>query len=351
MKKTAKQLLKQYWIVLWIIVASLSLVTVGVTYASYNKTSTARSVVARVGAVGKHFSSNYLQQGTAMTDVPLYVKENDTEPGGYVRISNFPQGNPGDAYYRQINYVLKMRLVYYNEADSQYVRAANNVVGDRYVNVIFNEGTTEESTYTLGKDGDGYSNVSSDLEISSLLLGNVSSTDTFRLIYSADQVAALSEEAELPQLPKLYLEIEAVPTPAASYLDLETLKGRIDLRLNDEVDPVTWNGYFNDTGAKDAEDGTAVSETLEGFNYVIEGVGNGTITLTWDTNYLSLNKDFINAVGASPSVSDGIATLVFSVDSNNTSRYDTQFYCTETYGNTWCTNWGTVRSKVTCTFA
>ena len=131
--------LKKYWISVWIFVVSLSLVSVGVVYAFYNKTSTAKSVVARVGAVGKHFSSNYLQRGSAIMDVPLYVNEADTEPGDFVRIFNFAQGNPGDPYRRQITYTLKMRMVYHDGND--FVNATQAIVGDRFITAEFNETT------------------------------------------------------------------------------------------------------------------------------------------------------------------------------------------------------------------
>ena len=179
MKQSAKVriivFLKKYWISLWILIMSLSLFSVGVVYASYNKTSTAKSVVARVGALGKHFSSNYLQRGSAIMPIPIYVNEADTEPGDYVRIFNFAQGNPGDPYQRQITYELKMRLVYFDGTD--YVNATAAIVRDRYINAEFN-GTA----YTFGKNGATYSNLGGWTTISSSLAGNIASTDSIKIM-------------------------------------------------------------------------------------------------------------------------------------------------------------------------
>ncbi|WP_164173628.1 hypothetical protein [Ruminococcus flavefaciens] len=338
--------LKKYWISVWIFVVSLSLVSVGVVYAFYNKTSTAKSVVARVGAVGKHFSSNYLQRGSAIMDVPLYVNEADTEPGDFVRIFNFAQGNPGDPYRRQITYTLKMRMVYHDGND--FVNATQAIVGDRFITAEFNE-----TTYTFGKNGAGYSNLEGWLELSGSLAGNTASTDTVKVTYSADQITELTENAPTPLPEKLYLEIVAEPTPPESYLDIEKIQARLDLRLNGSVVPVTWNGYFNDEGAKNAAAGDPLLSSLEGFNYVIEGVGEGTFTLSWNSEYLSLNQNFITSTGGTytPAVDNAepkIDTLVFTVNSNTISRYDTQFYLTGVADP--ASTWGEIKGYVSDTF-
>ncbi|MBR5372830.1 MAG: hypothetical protein IK130_11525 [Oscillospiraceae bacterium] len=343
---------KKYWISLWILIMAFSLVSVGVVYASYNKTSTAKSVVARVGALGKHFSSNYLQRGSAMMEVPIYVNEADTEPGDYVRIFNFAQGNPGDPYQRQITYELKMRLVYYDGTD--YVNATEAIVGDRYISAEFNG-----AKYTFGKNGATYSNLSAPdltegwLSLSGSLAGNTASTDSIKVTYSANQVTELTDASPDPAPAKLYLEITAEPTPANSFLDLEKLQGRLDLRLNGAVVPVTWKGYFNDDGAKSASAGTTLPSSYEGFNYVMEGVGEGSFTLSWNSEYLELNQNFISSIGGTYTpAAEGAAvksdTLVFTVNSNNISRYDTQFY--RTGASDPAATWGELKGYVTYTF-
>ena len=169
-------------------------------------------------------------------------------------------------------------------------------------------------------------------------------------------MAELTDAAPQPAPEKLYLEITAEPSPANSFLDLEKLQARLDLRLNGTVVPVTWKGYFNDDGAKSASAGTTLSASYEGFNYVMEGVGEGTFTLSWNSEYLALNQNFISATvsaGGTYTPADAnaavkIDSLVFSVNSNTTSRYDTQFYRTGV--NDPATTWGELKGYVTSNF-
>jgi len=348
MKEIYKNFLKKYWIVIWLLVTSLSLVSVIVTQAAYNKTSTVKSVVARVGTVGKHFSSNYLQAGSDMVNVPMYVNAEDTEPGDYIRIFNYPYGNPGDPYYRQITYTLSMKLVYYNSNTDRYEAATAEIVGDRYITA-----TLDGSTYTFGKDENGYSNLGDTFTpVTSALAGATASTDSMKLTYSTNQVSTLSSNTALPAQPKLYLEITAKPTPENTYLDLETIQARIDLKLNGTVIPVTWSGYFNETASSPS--------LLEGFNYVIAGVGSGSITLSWNSDYVELNQNFITELGLTPPAGSGRKSITFPVDSNTVSRYDTQFYWTGAQGTdiTW-NDMGTLKGSdantnssayVICTF-
>lgn len=355
MKEKAISIIKRHWIVIWIVFASLAFVTAGVVYAAYTKTSSAKSVVARIGNPGKLFSSNYLQRGTAMPDVAIYIDEDDTNIIDYVRISNFAQGNPGKPYNRAINYNISMRLKYLNE--SVYTSFTNenaaSLIGDRYIKVSLNGGT--EVYFGKNPVTGNYDNISSDYSVSGSLAGGSPTTDALMVEYSADQILLL--KTPNPVKPKLYLEITASPNPLSNYLDLDQLSGRLDIQLAGSAQTVEWTGYINETGARTAQDTDSVPTTLDDYNYVIEGVGNGTITLTWNPEYVELNKDFINEITANvqnsytPGSSGTMSTLVFKVNSNNTSRYDTQFYRTgKSLAN--YSAWGKIREYIpTPTFA
>ena len=299
MKKTAVSYIKKYWIATWIAIAVLVLLVSVVAHAAYTKTDSAKIVVARYGEVGNLFSSNYLQPG-AVSNSYIYLDplgENDTaeDSGDFVRISNFAQGNQAIFYDRAINYNLTLKLLYNNN------------------------GT--------------YKNLS-ELPLTSSLAGRQASTDVIELLFSANQVSELSAPTGLT---KLYLEITATPNPSSTYKDLETLSTRMTLALSGSVNSVVWEGYYNDEAvarnakANDATQ-TLIALPLEGYNYVIEGIGASTITLKWNTQYLNLNEGFIldtlNLSVPTP-VSDenaddyGWATLSFPADSG---RYDLQFY-------------------------
>ena len=283
-----------------------------------------------------------------MVNVPMYVNAEDTEPGDYIRIFNYPYGNPGDPYYRQITYTLSMKLVYYNSATEKYEALQRRLLE---TDILLQLSMT--LLIYSEKDGNGYSNLGDTFTpVTSTLSGATASTDSMKLTYSTNQVTALSSSTALPAQPKLYLEITAKPTPENTYLDLETIKARIDLKLNGTVIPVTWSGYFNETAS--------TPSSLEGFNYVIAGVGSGNITLSWDSTYLELNQNFITELGLTPPAGSGRKTITFPVDSNTISRYDTQFYWTGAQGTgiTW-NDMGTLKGSdantnssayVICTF-
>lgn len=336
MKKTAVSYIKKYWIATWIAIAVLVLLVSVVAHAAYTKTDSAKIVVARYGEVGNLFSSNYLQPG-AVSNSYIYLDplgENDTaeDSGDFVRISNFAQGNQAIFYDRAINYNLTLKLLYNNNGTYSTISAENasSIIGTQWIKASI--GGTE---YIFGYDTESgtYKNLS-ELPLTSSLAGRQASTDVIELLFSANQVSELSAPTGLT---KLYLEITATPNPSSTYKDLETLSTRMTLALSGSVNSVVWEGYYNDEAvarnakANDATQ-TLIALPLEGYNYVIEGIGASTITLKWNTQYLNLNEGFIldtlNLSVPTP-VSDenaddyGWATLSFPADSG---RYDLQFY-------------------------
>lgn len=123
----------------------------------------------------------------------------------------------------------------------------------------------------------------------------------------------------------------------------------MNLQLTGQVQSIVWSGYVNETGSRDNTSSATPAPTLDDYNYVIEGTGKGTIHLTWNTTYLELNREFINELSSAEDYSYTAGDLTFKVDSNVTSRYDTQFYRTGralTYYDTW----SEVNGYISCTF-
>ncbi len=336
MKKTLVSYIKKHWIVTWIVIAVLILLASVVAHVAYTKTDSAKIVVARYGEVGNLFSSNYLQPGSISNSYiylePLGENDTATDSGDFVRISNFAQGNQAVFYDRAINYSLSMRLVYNNSGTYSAISeaAASSIIGTQWI-----KATVDGTDYIFGYDteSNSYKNLA-ELSLTSSLAGRQASTDVIELVYSANQVSELSASTGLTIL---YLEITATPTPTSTYKDLETLRARMTLALSGSVDSVVWEGYYNDESSArnvkaDDETPTTITLPLEGYNYVIEGIGETDIILKWDTRYLNLNEGFIldtlNKTVPTP-VSDetaddyGWATLNFHTDSG---RYDLQFY-------------------------
>ena len=345
MKAGIKSFIRKNWLVLWLVVVSVCLLTTGVVYAAYTKYDSAKIVVARIGGTGKLFSSNYLQRGS-MSNVPLYFDDTNTGLIDYVRISNFSQGNPGKQYPRAVNYEISLQLVYVSDGEYVPFTSANasELIGDRYIRVSLNGG----SYIYFGKNNGSYDNLTQYTISGCSLAGGSPVTDVLRVEYSADQ----DETRNTPSgLPRMYLEVVATPTPSSNYLDLEPISGRLELQFTGSVQSVIWNGYINETGAQDSNNSsTSVSSTLDDYNYVIEGVGKGTFTLTWNTSYVELNQDFINEMSSLEGNSYSNGQLVIKVDSDDVSRYDTQFYRTNSDVDTYYSTWGQVKGYISYTF-
>ncbi|WP_303834476.1 hypothetical protein [Ruminococcus flavefaciens] len=342
--KSFKSFFKRCWIIIWVVVASLSFVTVGIVYAAFTKSNSEKIVLARVGKTGKLFSSNYLQNGISMSDTIFYVDADSTEMVDFVRISNYVQGSPGKTYPRAINYELEMKLVYL-DGDEYKVFADNSLIAQRYIKVKINGG--EDIYFGYNEDAGAYQNVAASYKKNMSLAGGSPTTDSLRIEYSPDQKLLLTSPD--PAKPKMYLEIKATPTPASNYLDIDPLSGRLNLQLTGQVQSVVWSGYINETGARENVANTSPAVTLDDYNYVIEGTGKGTIHLIWDTTYLELNHDFISELSSTEGYSYSAGDLTFKVDSNSISRYDTQFYRTGE-ALTYYDDWNEVNGYITCTF-
>ena len=368
MNKSFKAFIKRHWILMWIGIASVLMVSIIVVHAAYTKTNTAKLVVARYGETGSLFSSNYLQvsTGNTVTTAYIYVSppeegEDAADSGDKVRISNFAQGNQAVFYDRTINYTLSMKLVYNNNGTYETISVANaaDIIGEQWI-----KATVGGTEYIFGYDMVNstaetpvYLNLT-EVPLSSSLAGRQSSTDVIDVVYSANQVEELITPSTPTPLTKLYLEITATPFPSTSYRDLNPISARLCLALSGTVDATNWEGYFNnEAAARNVEaDGDTVNVTnsLDGYNYVIEGVGSASITLKWNTNYLELNEGFIlDTLGQEtvPSADgDGWKTLTFSVNSSSISRYDTQFYRSGTKTDADYDTWNELVSYVSFEF-
>ena len=116
----------------------------------------------------------------------------------------------------------------------------------------------------------------------------------------------------------IYMRVTATPTNQA---ELKPLSAKLGVIYINDNTSATWTGTFidNATSPKD----------LDGFNYCLSGSGEGTVTLTWNTNYVDISPWFKNTYGLTISKdSSGIATATLKVNSAEKNQYDIQFYRT-----------------------
>ena len=343
MKKTITKFIRENQILLSLVIFSIAILSIGLTYAAYPNRNNAKVVVARDGDVERLFSSNYLKNGS-LADANIFVASGAQNPGDTVTICNYSQDKPVIYYQRNITYRLDMELMYYDQGEYRKVAADNAaaVVGDRWIKAKIDETEIrfDKTNYTWTTTEDR------------ILLGRQSSVDKLQIVFSDDQ-------AVKSDMKKLYLHVTA--TPASSFKDIEAISGRIGLSVIGEENSFVWSGYFNETNANN-ENAGAVSG-FDGYNYVIEGVGSGSITLSWNSKFLELNERFIiSELGQQlPTDENGWKTITFHVNSNDQyendtlvregiNRYDLQFYKTGDFDEDAYDNWAELKAYVSCIF-
>lgn len=364
MEQRLKKFYKRYWVTLWIIALSTVFVTV-IAFAAYTKTNRAKSVVAKYGTVNSRFSSNYLEE--AAREKPVYVTSTDGKFGDTVLISNYSQTNTAFHYDTVINYKLEMKLGYMNgstfvpingETDSEvfdlgerYITAT--ITGNNgYTNTIkfgYNNGSTIKYSDTILKDGEGKYWLS--------IPGTASISDMIVLEFSANQKTSLF--AETPTFDKkLYIEVTATPDPIQNYTGLMPLSAYICLSKSAKVESITWTGNYNEAGSDISvgESPHNITTPLDGFNYVIQGMGSGWAELKWKPEYVEVSEQFLIEEleidsNNLPTVEGVYKTVRFQVDSNTKkNRYDVQIYRSGSQPDTAYSTWEQMNDYVVFTF-
>lgn len=363
MEQRLKKFLKRYWLIMWIVAISTVLVT-AVTFAAYTKNNRAKSVVAKYGTVNSRFSSNYLEESSR--ERPIYVTSTDGKFGDTVLVSNYSQTNTAFHYDTVINYKLEMSLGYMNGSTFVPIDGSTSEsdfkLGERYItatitgnngynNTIkfgYNGGNAIKYSDTILKDGEGKYLLS--------LPGTTSISDMIALEFSANQKTSLF--AETPTFDKkLYLEVTATPDPIQSYTGLTPLSAYICLSKSAKVESITWTGNYNEAGS-DISIGASphnITTPLDGFNYVIQGMGSGWAELKWKPDYVEVSEQFlIEELGISPNslpaAEGGYKTVRFQVDSNTKNRYDVQIYRSGSQPDTAYSTWEQMNGYVEFTF-
>lgn len=304
-------------------------VSVGVVYAAYTHSRSAQRVVAAYETMSELFSSNYLLNVSVSSKNvrSVFVSDSANPPVAGVTVCNYVQKNPGKFFDADIGYTLSAKLVKWNENAKLFEDASAGDAG--------------EYTITVG-------NGTSDLILSGSALSG-----SFRGSIEGGRAAANSYTVTfsngvnsnfIENTPNLYLELVATPD---SGLGLSAIRGvfRADLRVY--TGESGWSGMFSD--------GTDVlPSAYAGFNYLITGVGSGNCTLTWDPSKLELSQvSLLGFEDAEVTVSNGLKSITFDVDSTGTSRYELQFYKSSGFpdpGNA-ADNWTDVGGYVTLSYS
>lgn len=276
--------LKRSWLAIWIAFAAAALSTIGVL-AAYTSVSSVKRVVSTQKGAGMLFSSNYLTIDE--NDLPRMItfSSMETSPCVTVNVCNYPQ-----------------TMIKHNDKDITYtmtvelVDSGGNAVTSADYSVEYNG---EKKTFESN----------SKIEFSPLKL----TSDNF----NKHEFVLTFDKSQLTKS-DIYMKVTATPTNQA---ELKPLSAKLGVIFINDNTSATWTGTFidNATSPKD----------LDGFNYRLSGSGEGTVTLTWNTNYVDISPWFKNTYKLTISKdSSGIATATLKVNSAEKNQYDIQFYRT-----------------------
>lgn len=221
-----------------------------------------------------------------------------------------------------------------NAPTQLYITAGNKESVDNLEmgNIDVESGTYKNITYTLTVtlvDSSGNEIGDADFDKYSVIFDGVTkrfSADSKSISYqdrvlstggfSYDDFILNFDKSQLTSS-NVFMKLKAVPTDPS---DLPTLSAIIGVSY---VKPysASWTGQFTDN--------TPQPSDLDGFNYRLSGSGEGTVTLTWNTNYVDISPWFKNTYDLIISKdSSGIATATLKVNSAEKNQYDIQFYRT-----------------------
>ena len=281
------------------------------THAAYTSSRSAQRTVATYDAQGERFSSNILIRGVSRDNVKtLYVTDPTTAPASVVTLCNYERGKQNLPYSEEIGYTLTVRLVRYDSTttdkyvpvDAEYM-TANSLTG---YTVTLRMGDT---VVTLGASH------LTDSSFSGTLTANVSDSDSYTLTFGTGFAA---------NQPNLYVEMIATPTN----IGLHSICGVFKTGVRAQGASNAWTGSFND-------DTDTAPAGYDGYNYLISGMGDGTVTLSWDDTRVSLSYYSLQTLLAITGASQTGSSVTFPVDSDVESRYDLQFYKVNITSETW----------------
>lgn len=276
--------LKRSWLAIWIAFAAAALSTIGVL-AAYTSVSSVKRVVSTQKGAGMLFSSNYLTIDE--NDLPRMItfSSMETSPCVTVNVCNYPQ-----------------TMIKHNDKDITYTMTVELVDS--------NGNAVTSADYSVEYNGEKKTFESnSKIEFSPLKL----TADDF----NKHEFVLTFDKSQLTKS-DIYMKVTATPTNQA---ELKSLSAKLGVIYINDNTSATWTGTFidNATSPKD----------LDGFNYRLSGSGEGTVTLTWNTNYVDISPWFKNTYKLTISKdSSGIATATLKVNSAEKNQYDIQFYRT-----------------------
>lgn len=292
-------------IILISLILALSIAAIPITYAIFTGSANVQRTIGAYNTLNDNFSSNILREATTPPyEHDIYVTNVPSEPNRiveYVTICNYPQGKQNLFSIEDIGYRLEAVLV--KKTNGGFTDDPNEV-GVGSCDVIVGVGEEEERLYSeklnhtfSGQNLAGGSAVSNPYVI------------RFNLEFFSNE--------------NIYLKLTAVPTTDNTLPILSAVIRPVQEAAGAVND---WKGYFRYNTVGSPAVAVYSASEYDGYNYVVEGVGSGTVTITWDSDKVSLS--YVSQINLLTVQSSAIAgnSITFHVDSDITGRYELQFY-------------------------
>ena len=317
-RKKITNFLKRQWILVWLVLALVSLMAV-ISYASYkNANNKIKRVVAPAAKTEGLFTSNYLALG-APNIKTAYCDENNTNTYTYnVDIRNYNPADPDTVFKSPIPYTLSVQLVhrdgtpYDKDADAEALTAMRN--GNMSITVALS-GT--EETITLDGTAEG-----------SCLHGTAQR-------HTLSGTGADKENRWIVTYNGIILDsdycVKFTAIPQAG-LNLDTISATVIVASYPVVNPEGWDCKLVESG---------IITDYDAFNYTISGTGTKDLYFSYDATKLRVNVAFYGmssadeidapisyAGGGNAAAHSGWQTIIIHAnpDSLKINRYDLQIY-------------------------
>ena len=324
MKNRIISFMKKQWLLIWVVLAAMTLCSV-IAFAEYPGTNNfMKRVVLSDDSSDMMFSSNLLTliENDKVSYQPYYVRQltNTDVAQTYdvdVFVWNYDIDGTADYYKRKIEYDLEISVV-----DNQG-NVISSMDSGKVIQIVKNDSTvltafdSSSSSYTYIKS-----------EVEELDTG-IRSQNKYTIKFSKNW--------NLRNDTNKRVMIKATPT--SDYPDLKPLAAAIGLKEEQSSTSNGWKYYISEQRLS----GSALPSAYDAFNLVMNGTGSETIEIEWDPAVLELNKDFYESGGAFPFASgemvytqgggsvSGWDKLVINADSYDglkgyRNRYDIQMY-------------------------
>lgn len=319
-KNIYKKIIK-YPVTIWMVVSLLILSSMYMAFAAYNGTAIVKRVVSTQASSSSSFSSNYMEVYSTNIALKSLRTTNEGDFICPVTVCNYDQLDPTSPAKALINYTFTAELVKYNESTGEYDLVTTVQTKENDTAKTFYVQKIMDNNQTISSDGQHSMNSTGSFSYtysSESLEGGSTLRDTYNICFDATEVAK--------DVPDLFIRVSAIPTSESQQQSgVSNLASVISISQGRIVE-TGWHGSLQETSTTD----------YDGYNFIIEGSGAGTIDILWDSSKFTMNPVFVEQYGGVGGKLSGESDVTgqtgwkkrtLTVDSaNGDNRYVVQFY-------------------------